>query len=49
MIEPNLKQLAQKTNCQKKICRQCYCRIDVRAKNCRKCGSKNLRPKKKLN
>ena len=49
MIEPNLKQLAQKNNCEKKICRICYARLNSKAKNCRKCGSSNLRAKKKLN
>ncbi len=46
MIEPNLKLLAQKYNCNKLICRQCYARLDKRAKTCRKCHSPNLRPKK---
>ena len=49
MIEPNLKLLAQKNMCNKMICRSCYARLDIRAKNCRKCSSKNLRPKKKIN
>ena len=49
MIEPNLKLLAQKYLCDKKICRICYARLDKKAINCRKCGSKNLRIKKKIN
>ena len=42
----NSKKLAQKYNCEKKICRKCYVRLDKRAINCRKCSSKNLRLKK---
>lgn len=49
MLEPNAKNLAQKYNCNKLICRKCYARLHSRATNCRKCGSKNLRIKKKLN
>ena len=51
VIEPSLRILAQKYNCDKVICRQCYARLHPRATNCRKksCGhSNNLRPKKKL-
>merc|ERR1712047_171265 len=51
VIEPTLRLLAQKYNCEKMICRRCYARLHPRAKNCRKkkCGhSNNLRPKKKL-
>ena len=48
MIEPNLKLLAQKHKCDKVICRKCYARLDKRMKNCRKCGSSDLRVKKKL-
>ena len=48
MIELSLKILAEKYLCQKMICRNCYARLDKRAKNCRKCKSSNLRPKKKL-
>ncbi|XP_041535273.1 polyubiquitin-B-like [Microtus oregoni] len=51
IIEPSLRQLAQKYNCDKMICRKCYARLHPRAVNCRKkkCGhSNNLRPKKKL-
>ena len=48
MIEPSLKVIAIKSNCEKKICRRCYARLNKRATNCRKCGSKNLREKKKL-
>jgi len=50
-IEPSLRLLAQKYNCDKMICRKCYARLHPRAKNCRKakCGhTSNLRPKKKL-
>ncbi|XP_003374576.1 ubiquitin family protein [Trichinella spiralis] len=51
IIEPSLRQLASKYNCEKMICRKCYARLPPRATNCRKkkCGhSNNLRPKKKL-
>ncbi|XP_029186262.2 ubiquitin-60S ribosomal protein L40 [Acropora millepora] len=51
VIEPSLRLLAQKYNCDKMICRKCYARLHPRAVNCRKkkCGhSNNLRPKKKL-
>ena len=48
MIEPNLKSLAQSYNCNKKICRKCYVRLNNRATNCRKCSSSDLRLKKKL-
>ncbi|GAP82952.1 putative ubiquitin-60S ribosomal protein L40 [Rosellinia necatrix] len=51
IIEPSLKALAGKFNCDKMICRKCYARLPPRATNCRKkkCGHTNqLRPKKKL-
>lgn len=48
MIDPNLKKLAQKSNCDKLICRKCYARINIKSKNCRKCNSNKLRIKKKL-
>ncbi|KAI5785102.1 RNA polymerase I-specific transcription initiation factor Rrn7 [Peziza echinospora] len=51
IIEPSLKALASKYNCEKMICRKCYARLPPRATNCRKkkCGHSNqLRPKKKL-
>ena len=51
LIEPSLKALASKYNCEKMICRKCYARLPPRATNCRKkkCGHTNqLRPKKKL-
>ncbi|KAK8172630.1 RNA polymerase I-specific transcription initiation factor Rrn7, partial [Phyllosticta citrichinensis] len=51
IIEPSLKALASKYNCDKMICRKCYARLPPRATNCRKkkCGHTNqLRPKKKL-
>jgi len=49
VIEPTLKALASKYNCEKMICRKCYARLPPRAVNCRKkkCGHTNqLRPKK---
>jgi large subunit ribosomal protein L40e len=48
MIEPSLRLLAFKSNCNKMICRRCYARLDKRARNCRKCHSTNLRHKKRL-
>jgi len=51
VIEPTLKALASKYNCEKMVCRKCYARLPPRAVNCRKkkCGHTNqLRPKKKL-
>lgn len=51
VIEPSLALLAQKSNCDKQICRKCYARLHPRATNCRKrkCGhSTQLRMKKKL-
>lgn len=51
VIEPSLRILAMKYNCDKLICRKCYARLHSKATNCRKrkCGhSNNLRPKKKL-
>ncbi|CAH8528056.1 unnamed protein product [Schistosoma bovis] len=40
IIEPTLKALAQKYNCEKMICRKCYARLHPKATNCRKrkCG-----------
>jgi len=48
MLDPNLKKLAQSFNCDKKVCRLCYARLDKRATNCRKCNSNQLRLKKQL-
>lgn len=48
MIEPNLKQLAENSRCNKMICRKCYARLNISANNCRKCSSSDLRLKKKL-
>jgi ubiquitin C len=51
IIEPSLRMLAQKYNCDKMICRKCYARLHPRATNCRKkkCGrTSSIRPKKKL-
>lgn len=47
IIEPSLKVLASKYNCDKQVCRKCYARLPPRATNCRKrsCGhSSQLRP-----
>ena len=48
MIDPNLKKLAEKNKCDKMICRKCYARLNIRAINCRKCKSSDLRIKKKI-
>ena len=51
IIEPSLRQLAQKYNCDKMICRKCYARLHPRAVNCRKkkCGhTNNVRHMKKV-
>lgn len=50
-IEPSMRELASRYNCEKMICRKCYARLPPKATNCRKkkCGHSNmLRPKKKL-
>ncbi|KAL6599293.1 hypothetical protein ACP70R_045787 [Stipagrostis hirtigluma subsp. patula] len=50
-VDPNLLQLALKYRQFKMICRECYARNSIRAKNCRKkkCGHSNeMRQKKKL-
>lgn len=50
-IEPSMRELAVKYNCEKMICRKCYARLPIKATNCRKkkCGHSNqLRPKKKI-
>ena len=49
--DPTLSALAKAKNCDKMICRKCYARLPIRAKNCRKkkCGhTSDLRIKKKL-
>lgn len=51
VYDPSLSVLAKTSNSDKMICRKCYARLPIRAKNCRKkkCGHTNqLRPKKKL-
>jgi large subunit ribosomal protein L40e len=50
-IEPSMRALANKYRCNKKVCRDCYSRLPLRATNCRKrrCGHSNkLRLKKKI-
>ena len=47
MIDPTLKILAQQKLCEKMVCRKCYARLNIKAKNCRKCHSTDLRLKKK--
>ncbi|GJN33631.1 hypothetical protein PR202_gb22251 [Eleusine coracana subsp. coracana] len=50
-IEPSLRELAQKFNENKKVCRKCYARLPLRSNNCRKkkCGHSNqLRAKKRF-
>nr|XP_044988696.1 ubiquitin-like [Jaculus jaculus] len=51
IIEPSLRQLAQKYSCDEMICHKCYDPLHARAVNCRKkkCDhTNNLRPKKKV-
>ena len=45
-MEPTLVALAKKFNQDLQICRQCYARNSLRAKNCRRCHSTHLRRKK---
>ena len=45
-MEPSLVVLAKKYNQDFMVCRGCYARNPMRAHNCRKCGSTNLRRKK---
>jgi len=48
-IEPSLAALASSYKCEKMICRKCYARLPMKAKNCRKrkCGHYgDIRPKK---
>ncbi|NP_001357553.1 Ubiquitin-60S ribosomal protein L40-like [Zea mays] len=50
-IPPSLRELAQKYNENKMVCRKCYARLPPRATNCRKkkCGHSNeLRSKKRF-
>ncbi|XP_062199829.1 ubiquitin-like [Phragmites australis] len=50
-IEPSLRELAQKYNENKLVCRKCYARLPLRSTNCRKkkCGySSQLRSKKRF-
>ena len=48
MIELKLKELAEEKLCNKLICRKCYARLNIRAKNCRRCHWCDLRKKKKI-
>jgi large subunit ribosomal protein L40e len=48
MIDPYSKNLAEKSKCNKMICRRCYARLNIQAIHCRKCKSNDLRVKKKL-
>lgn len=51
VLDPSLSEIARKVNCERMVCRKCYARLPIRAKNCRKkkCGRSNdLRVKKKL-
>ncbi|XP_069333296.1 ubiquitin-ribosomal protein eL40 fusion protein-like [Eulemur rufifrons] len=50
ITEPSLRQFAQKSNCDKTICRKCYVRLHSHVVNClkKKCGhTNNLCPKVK--
>lgn len=52
-IEISLVELAKQFKQDIKICRKCNCRLDIKARSCRKkhckAGFKELRLKKKLN
>ena len=48
VYDPSLAALAKQYNCEKMICRKCYARLNIKATNCRKCHSKDLRIKKKI-
>ena len=48
MMDLNLRVIAESYRSEKMICRRCYARLSKGIKNCRKCGSKDLREKKKL-
>lgn len=48
VIDPSLKVLACKTNCDRSVCRKCYARLSLRATNCRRCHSNKIRAKKKI-
>jgi ribosomal protein L40E len=48
MIDPDSENLAKKSRCDKLICRKCYTRQPIHARNCRKCSSVDLRQKHKL-
>ncbi len=48
MIDPDSENLAKKSRCDKLICRRCYSRQPIHARNCRKCSSVDLRQKHKL-
>nr|CAG8446699.1 4445_t:CDS:2 [Entrophospora candida] len=52
IIEPSLKALASKYNCEKMICRKCYARLPPRATNCRKkkgpTSPSNYNPNKRI-
>ncbi|GIQ83173.1 ribosomal protein L40e [Kipferlia bialata] len=45
-IEPSLQELARQTEQYIQICRACYARNALRAKNCRRCRNTDLRKKK---
>ena len=47
-MDLNLRVIAESYKSEKMICRRCYARLSKGIKNCRKCGSKDLREKKKL-
>lgn len=48
MIDPSLETLARKTRCDKLVCRKCYATLPIKALNCRKCSSSDLRKKHNL-
>ncbi len=47
ITDPKLVEIAAKRVLDKMVCRKCGALNPPNAKKCRRCGSKNLRPKKK--
>ncbi|XP_016073179.1 PREDICTED: ubiquitin-like isoform X1 [Miniopterus natalensis] len=48
IIQPSLRQLSQKYNCDKMICHKCYTHLHPHTVNCHKKCAHNLHPKKKV-
>ncbi|MFW9916389.1 MAG: 50S ribosomal protein L40e [Candidatus Thorarchaeota archaeon] len=47
VTEPEKLAIARRTLLEKSVCRKCYALNPPNAKNCRRCRSKRLRPKRK--